>query len=88
MQFMIYALDKPDSLELRMQTREAHLEYVRGSGKMEFGKPLVDDGDMMIGSIIIINVADRAEAEDFAANDPYQKAGLFQNVTIKRIKTS
>ena len=36
----------------------------------------------MIGSLIILDVPDMAAAGDWAANDPYAKAGLFQSVTL------
>jgi uncharacterized protein YciI len=36
----------------------------------------------MIGSLLILDLADRQTAEDFAANDPYSKAGLFESVAI------
>ena len=32
----------------------------------------------MNGSLIILDLADRAEADAFVANDPYAKAGLFE----------
>jgi hypothetical protein len=40
----------------------------------------------MTGSLLIIDFADRKAAEDFAANDPYNKAGLFESVIIRRWK--
>ena len=36
----------------------------------------------MIGSLLILDLADRKAAEEFAADDPYGKAGLFESVTI------
>lgn len=84
MHFMLHCLDKPDMLETRKATRPAHLDYVRGSGVMEFGKPLADDEGNPIGSIIIIEADNRKAAEDFAANDPYALAGIFESVTITR----
>ena len=36
----------------------------------------------MIGSMVILEAADRAAAEAWAANDPYKKAGLFTSVEI------
>ena len=35
------------------------------------------------GSLLILDVADRAEAEAFAAGDPYAKAGLFESAVIR-----
>ena len=45
-----------------------------------------DDGEAMIGSMLVLDVADRAAAEAFAEADPYAKAGLFESTTIKRWK--
>lgn len=36
----------------------------------------------MVGSLLVMEFADRKVAEGFAANDPYAKAGLFRSVTI------
>jgi len=40
----------------------------------------------MNGSLLVIEVADRAEAERLAENDPYRKAGLFERVEIRAWK--
>ncbi len=82
--FMLYCIDHPNKLDLRKATREAHLAYVRGSGKLEFGGPLADDDGKMIGSLVVIEAASREDAENFVANDPYSQAGLFQTTTITR----
>ena len=37
----------------------------------------------MTGSVIILDCTDRAQAEAFAAADPYSQADLFQSVQIK-----
>jgi uncharacterized protein YciI len=34
--------------------------------------------------MIIVEVSSREEAEDFAANDPYNKADLFEKVSVRR----
>ena len=36
----------------------------------------------MCGSLIILDVADLDEARDWAAGDPYARAGLFASVEI------
>ena len=36
------------------------------------------------GSMLIVEVESRGQAEEFAANDPYNKAGLFEKITIHR----
>jgi uncharacterized protein YciI len=44
--------------------------------------PLLDDAGEMIGSLVILDVADMAAAQAWAANDPYAKAGLFESVDL------
>ena len=44
---------------------------------------LLDGDGEMCGSLLILDVADRAAADAWAADDPYAKAGLFSDVTIK-----
>jgi uncharacterized protein YciI len=84
MQFMLYCLDKPGAAGLRAEHRGAHLEYLeRHAAKISAAGPLLtEDGNGMIGSLLIFEVPSRKAVEDFAAGDPYAKAGLFQSVTI------
>ncbi len=42
------------------------------------------DGTGGLGGILIVDTDDRKEAEAFAANDPFTKAGLFEKVTVTR----
>lgn len=81
--FVLHCLDKPGALDLRMATREAHLAYVRPQmDVLKLGGPLLDEKGDMAGSLMIVEVADRAAAEAFSAGDPYTKAGLWQKVEI------
>ena len=73
--------DKPDAMPIRMANREAHLAYARNSGAVVFGGPMLEDGQM-VGSLIVIEVADMAAAQAFAQADPYAQAGLFASVEI------
>jgi len=82
MLFAIYALDKENSIELRMNTREAHLTYLVDS-PLVFAGPLLDDEGIMCGSLIVLEMDDIAQVKNFADNDPYALAGLFKNVEIR-----
>lgn len=88
MLFAITCLDKPDSAHIRQENRPAHLEYAKGTGeKLKMGGPMLsDDGERMVGSLLVLDAADRAEAEAWCAGDPYAKAGLFESVTIRPFK--
>jgi uncharacterized protein YciI len=86
MLYVIHCVDKPDSVALRLANREAHLAYLEGK-PLVFGGPfLAEDETTMNGSLLVIDVADRAAAEEFAVNDPYRKAGLFERVDIRAWK--
>lgn len=85
MLFALFCLDHTDKLDLRLATRLQHLDYVAASGGMikAAGPLLADDGETMVGSLIILDAADRGEAEAWVRNDPYSKAGLFSKVEIR-----
>ena len=81
--FAIYCVDKPNSLELRMATREAHLAYVGGfRDQLRLGGPMLNENGDMAGSIIMVEMETLAEAQALAAGDPYNQAGLFERVDI------
>jgi uncharacterized protein len=81
--FVAICTDKPNSLELRLATRPAHLEYVGGpDSPAKLGGPMLDDEDKPMGSLAIYDAESKEALEAFLANDPYAKAGLFQSVEI------
>ncbi len=84
MLFAITCTDKPASLELRMATRPPHLEYLKAhEASLVLVGPVLDPEGKPCGSLLVVDVADRAAAEAFAAGDPYAKAGLFESVVIR-----
>lgn len=84
MHFLFHCLDKPNSLDIRKANRDKHLAYLSEieDRVLAAGPLLAEDGESMIGSVLIVEFPDRAEAEEFARNDPYAQAGLFASVTI------
>ena len=83
MLFAVIRHDKPDSFALRQATRPKHLEYLsKVMPKITSGGGLLADNGQQIGSVLIIDVADRAAAEEFAATDPFEAAGLFETTHI------
>jgi hypothetical protein len=84
MLFAISCTDKPGSLELRLATRPAHIEHLKAeAGRILLGGPVLDAAGNPCGSLLVVEAADRAAAEAFAAADPYAKAGLFESVVIR-----
>lgn len=86
MRFALMTQDKPGALQIRMDTRTAHLDYIAQTGVVEMAGPLLDDAGQMCGSLLILEVADAQAAADWAANDPYAKAGLFATTTLSAWK--
>lgn len=84
MLFALICMDKPNSLELRQQSRPDHLKFLEslGSGLKAAG-PFTDDDGKPTGSLVVIEAADRAAIAEIAARDPYAVAGLFSSVEIK-----
>jgi len=88
--YCVHCLDRADSVELRAATREAHLEWMRESGRVVMAGPLLEPaegadaagGGSPVGSLLVVNGDDLAEVRDWAATDPYKHAGLFASVTV------
>jgi len=88
MHFAVYCLDRPDSHEMRCDYRATHRDYLDTQlHRIFFSGPLLaDDGVRQLGTLFILSVESRAEAEDFLAREPYHSAGVFENVTILRMR--
>jgi len=81
--FALICTDKPDHLPVRMENRPDHVAYLKGSGVVTYAGPFVNEAGDMSGSLVVIDVEDRAAAEAWATEDPYAKAGLFSDVRIE-----
>ena len=86
MTFALICTDRPGALQIRLDNREAHLAYLKDTGVVAQAGPFLDGDGQMSGTLLILDVATRAEAETWAANDPYAKAGLFSDVRIEAWK--
>ncbi len=78
----LIARDKPGALQIRLDTRAAHVAYLEASGVVSQAGPLLDEAGQMIGSLVVLEVPDMAAARDWAAGDPYADAGLFAEVEL------
>ena len=87
MLFAAICLDKPGSLDLRLSTRSAHLEFLEAHApRVKLGGPFLDAEDRPIGSLLILECADLAAAQALLDEDPYARAGLFASVEVKPFK--
>ncbi len=95
MYYMICATDVKDSLEKRLAARPAHLarlEALKADGRLLTAGPFpaidaTDPGPAgFTGSLIVAEFMSLEEAEAWAAEDPYQAAGVYQTVSVKPFK--
>ena len=85
---MLYAVicrDKPAHLQIRLDTRAAHLAYIEATGIVKMAGPFLEGGQMC-GSLVVLEADSLSAAEAWAAGDPYKAAGLFDSVTVAEWK--
>jgi uncharacterized protein YciI len=81
--FLITARDKPDSHALRDSTRPPHAAYLeRQQHRLVTAGSVLDAQGRAVGSTLIVTADSLADAERFAANDPFALAGLFATQTV------
>lgn len=82
--FLIHALDKPGSKDVRMANRPEHLDWAAAhADKIAMAGPMFeDDGETFKGSCFVIEFDTLEEVKAWQAEDPYVKAGLFGQVSI------
>jgi len=85
MLFVAICLDKAGHQQTRLDHRPEHLAYLNGlKEKLKVaGALLGPDTKTPVGSMLIYDCADEAEARGLAAADPFTKAGLFASVDVK-----
>ena len=88
MLYIIYQEDVENSAPLREIHKPAHFEYLdQWKDKLVLGGAMMpDDGKGRIGSVLILNVESREEAEAFSANEPLRMGGVFKSVKITRMR--
>ena len=92
MWYAIFAIDKTHSLEKRQQNRSAHLsrlEQLKNEGRLLLAgpHPAIDNEDPgpagFTGSLIIAEFVNIDAAQSWANEDPYLRAGVYANISIK-----
>ena len=95
MWYSIYCEDNTNSLPLRQRARPAHLarlEKLKETGRLLSAGPFpaIDNEDPgengFTGSLIIAQFDNLETAQQWAYADPYQKVGVYRQVTIKPYK--
>jgi uncharacterized protein YciI len=85
MMFVIEGHDGPGAAALRAWHLDAHVAHLRALGEgFVIGGPFLDQNNASIGSLVVVDVTDRAAAEAFAAADPFVLNKVFERVEIRR----
>lgn len=81
MLFVIECLDKPGAAQIRADNITEHRAYQKSKEAMiVLAGPLMDrDGKTSIGSLFVVEAPSVTEAEAFNDNDPFRKAGLWDD---------
>lgn len=88
MQFILIAYDgtEKDAPERRMKSRPEHLEkiaHVKKAGQFVCGGAILNEEGTMIGSMILYEVADRAELDRLLLDEPYIYNKVWEKIDIK-----
>jgi uncharacterized protein YciI len=76
--FVIQGFDAPDAAASRAQHLDAHVTHLRALGdRFVIGGPFLGENGVPVGSMVVIEAADRAQAEAFAAADPFVLNKVF-----------
>ena len=82
--FVAICHDKPGALQTRLDHRPAHLAYLEANKSVvKAAGAMFGPDDKPVGSMLILDCADQAAADAFAAADPFAKAGLFASVELR-----
>jgi uncharacterized protein YciI len=85
MLFAFIGKDKPSHLQVRVDNRPAHVEFLNGlnsKGTLKFAGPLLDEESKPCGSLVVIEADDLASAKEILAGDPFAKVGLFASTEV------
>lgn len=86
MLFAFVCKDKPGHLQVRMDTRPAHVDHLNrlnAEGTLKMAGPFLDGDGKPSGSLVIVEAETIEAATAIADADPYAKAGLFESVEVK-----
>lgn len=95
MYYVIFAQDKPNTLAQRLAVREQHLarlQQLRDEDRLFVAgpNPAIDDENPgeagFTGSTVIARFDSLEAAKQWASQDPYVEAGVYEEVVVKPFK--
>jgi len=88
MLWVISCKDKPNTAAIREKFLKPHREHLQNSKGILVlaGATQNDEGTEAIGSMFVVNVNSRAEAKKFSDGDAFTQNGVFESITITRMR--
>jgi len=84
MLYVFHMIDRAGAAELRARIRPEHKAYLHSvAERIAFAGPLVaDDGQTMLGSLLVIDFADREAALAWLRDEPFTRAGVYASTQV------
>ena len=87
--FAVHAIDRPNTLQLRLDHYAAHRAFVedqeaQGITVILSGPLQSDDGEVMTGSLFVLDAPGREAVDAFVANDPFTLHRVWAKAQISR----
>jgi uncharacterized protein YciI len=88
MEYFVYGRDRPGGFGLKVSLTEEHWAFMDGyaDNLIARGPTLTEDGEETTGSFHIVDLPDVAAARSFAYDEPYYRAGVFDEVLLCRFR--
>ena len=88
MQFLLIGYDgtDPGATERRLKVRGEHLEKIarlKKRGECLFGGAILDEGEKMIGSMVVYDFPDRQALDVRLKEEPYITKGVWKKIKIQ-----
>lgn len=84
MEYFVYGRDRPGGFGVKVRLNEEHWAFMDGYGEQLIarGPTLSADGEETTGSLHIVELPDLEAAQRFAYDEPYYRAGAFEEVLL------
>ena len=88
MLWAVLCIDKEDTAAEREKLLTIHRAYLDTQDPIIFfsGPLQSDEAERSLGSLFVLSVKSRAEAQKYIDDEPFNKAGIFASVRIFRMR--
>ena len=90
MYFVVIGTDKPGIGEKRSDLQDSFIAYLRdhpGHPEVtvhEGGPMLAEDGESIVGLLLVVEAPSHGAAQAFAAESPFGRAEIFADLTVRQ----